>query len=118
MELTQAMVQSPPFPREFEPPRRTAAALRLQFECQSELKFSQLSLDELRFYLFGDAHVVTTLYELIFNHATQVVFRSLEPELNLPPIVMSPEECLGQVGYDPADGLLPYPPQSFLGYRC
>jgi type VI secretion system protein ImpG len=117
VELTQAMVQSPPFPREFEPPRRTAAALRLQFECQSELKFSQLSLDDLRFYLFGDAHIVTTLYELIFNHATQVVFRSLEPELKLSPIVMSPAECLGQVGFDAADGLLPYPPQSFLGYR-
>ena len=117
IELTNAMLQSPPFPREYEPPRRTAAALRLQFDCLSKLKFSQLSLDTLRLYLFGDNHVVGMLYELIFNHATQVVFRATDPNSKLPPVVLSPEQCIKPVGFDKADGLLPYPARSFLGYR-
>ena len=117
LALTDARVQSPPFPREFEPPRRTAAALRLQFECESELKLSQLSLENLRLYLFGEGHLIGMLYELIFNHAIQVVFRSLEPERKLPPIVLAPEESLAQVGFNSDEGLLPYPTRSFLGYR-
>ncbi len=117
IELTGATLQSPPFPREYDPPRRTAAALRLQFDCLSKLKFSQLSLDTLRLYLFGDNHIVGMLYELIFNHATQVVFRSTDPNSKLRPIVLAPDKCLKPVGFDKADGLLPYPTRSFLGYR-
>ncbi len=117
IEITEARLQSPPFPREYEPPRRTAAALRLEFECKSELKFSQLSLDQLRLYMTGEGHVVGMLYELIFNHAMQVVFRSTDPEAKARPIVLSPGDCLGQVGFDADQGLLPYPARSFLGYR-
>ena len=117
IELTSASLQSPPFPREYEPPRRTAAALRLQFECRSGLKFSQLSLEELRLFLFGEGHVVGMLYELIFNHATQVVFRALDGGSKTPPIVLDPAECLSQVGFKPDEGLLPYPQRSFMGYR-
>jgi type VI secretion system protein ImpG len=117
IELTSAALQSPPFPREYEPPRRTAAALRLQFECQSGLKFAQLSLEDLRLYLFGEGHVVGMLYELIFNHTTQVVFRSLDPGSKAQPIVLAPQECLAQVGFNADEGLLPYPSRSFMGYR-
>jgi type VI secretion system protein ImpG len=117
IKISEARLQSPPFPREYEPPRRTAAALRLEFECQSELKFSQLSLDQLRLYMTGEGHVVGMLYELIFNHAMQIVFRSTDPEAKARPIVMSPRDCLGQVGFDADQGLLPYPERSFLGYR-
>ncbi|HKD35420.1 MAG TPA: type VI secretion system baseplate subunit TssF, partial [Pirellulales bacterium] len=117
IELTSAALQSPPFPREYEPPRRTAAALRLQFECQSGLSFSKLSLEDLRLYLFGEGHVVGMLYELIFNHTMQVVFRPLDGPPTTRPIVLSPEECLSQVGFNPDEGLLPYPARSFMGYR-
>lgn len=117
IELTSAALQSPPFPREYEPPRRTAAALRLQFECQSGLKFSQLSLGDLRLYLFGEGHIVGMLYELIFNHATQVVFRSLDAGSKLSPITLDPAACLSQVGFSPDEGMLPYPTRSFMGYR-
>ena len=37
-------------------------------------------IEDLRLYLFGEAHVTGMLYELIFNHTTQVVFRPLDAE--------------------------------------
>lgn len=117
VDLASASLQSPPFPREYNPSRRTAAALRLQFECQSQLRFSDLSLESLRFYLFGEGYVVSTLYELIFNHTTQVMFRSLDEGSKLPPILLRPEQVLKQVGFDRDEGLLPYASRSFMGYR-
>ena len=118
VEITDATLQAPPFPREYDPPRRTAAALRLQFECQSELKFSQLSLDQLRLYITGEGHVVGMLYELIFNHAMQIVFRSTDPEAKVRPIVLSPAECLGQVGFDSDQGCCPTLPGAFSVIGC
>src|SRR5438876_1163334 len=72
--LTEAKLQPPPFPPGFQAPPRTAAALRLHFECQADMKFAELSLDKLRLFLSGDSPAIATLYELIFDHATQVVF--------------------------------------------
>ncbi len=115
--LTDAQLRPPPFPPQLKPPPRTAAVLRLQFECQAEMNFSQLSLDKLRLYLFGDNPIVTTLYEFIFNHTLQVGFRSLERDSKQPPIVMRPDECLFPVGFDREEALLSYPNQSFDGYR-
>jgi type VI secretion system protein ImpG len=117
IKLVHASLEAPPFPRELSPPRRTAAALRLQFETHPGTKFSDLSLDRLRLYLYGDSHVTSSLYELIFNNATQVVFRSLDPGADRPTITLSPEQTLHQVGFGRDEGLLEYPPQSFLGYR-
>ncbi len=118
--LTSASLQSPPFPRDFDPPRRTASALRLQFECQSQLTFSKLTLEQLRFYLFGEGHVTSGLYELIFNDATQIMFRSLDDapaQAARPMIRIAPDQCIKQVGFSADEGLLPYPPRSFPGYR-
>ncbi len=117
LEIQTATLQSPPFPRDYDPPRRTAAALRLQINCLSQLKFSQLSLEDLRLYLFGDNHIVGMLYELIVNHTTQVVFRSLDTGSKIEPVVLSPRECLSQVGFDSDEGVLPYPSRSAMGYR-
>src|SRR5947209_8670852 len=49
--LTGARLQPPPFPADFRPPRGTAAALRLQLECQAGATFSKLKLQTLRFHL-------------------------------------------------------------------
>ncbi len=76
--LERARLQSPPFPPEYRPPRRTATAIRLEFRCDADLTFDALSLEKLRIFLQGDSYVVATLYELLFNHTTQVMFRSLD----------------------------------------
>lgn len=115
--LTDAQLMPPPFPPALRPPPRTAAILRLQFECQAEMQFSALSLDRLRLFLFGDNQVVANLYELLFNHTMQVAFRPLDKSGNQAPIVLPPQQALFPVGFERDDGLLAYPNQSFSGYR-
>src|SRR5262249_10349012 len=117
VELTSARLQAPPFPLGLQPPPKTAAILRFQLECQAEMKFAELGLDTLRFYLAGDNQVIASLYELIFNHTLPVLFRTGEREAKQTQLAMTPQQCLRQVGFELEDGLLPYPPQSFLGYR-
>jgi type VI secretion system protein ImpG len=115
--LTSARLLPPPFPSGLAPPPRSAAVLLLQFEALAGMKFSGLSLDRLRLHLFGDGYLTGTLYELLFNRALEVVFRPLDPEVRAAPFALRPEECLRPVGFEADEGLLPYPPQSFLGYR-
>jgi type VI secretion system protein ImpG len=117
VELTKAQLMPPPFPPGFRPPPKTVAALRLQFECQGEMKFTELSLEKLRFFLSGDTQVVAALYELIFNHTLQVVFRPLDKDAALQPLTFEPDKVLSQVGFARDEGLLPYPSHSFVGYR-
>lgn len=117
VQLTAARVQPPPFPPALNPPARTAAVLRFQIECQGEMRFATMGLDRLRFHLLGENQLIATLYELIFNHTIQVAFRPLDKDARTPPVILSPERCLFPVGFERDEGLLPYPNQSFLGYR-
>lgn len=121
VKLTMARLQPPPFPTEYQPPRTPSvpkAMLRLQFECLGNLKFEELALERLRFYLCGSNQTMPELYELIFNNVMSVAFRPLDrgdrPDA---PLEFAPLQVIHPVGFEPHEGLLPYPPQSFLGYR-
>lgn len=119
VRVADAKFTRPPFPAGLKPPRGTVAALRLTLDCLGGLTFSELSLDCLRFYLKGENEPVSQLYEYLFNHTIQMVVTSPgKPETGAPePVFLDPQTCLGQVGFDLDQGLLPYPPQSFPGYR-
>jgi type VI secretion system protein ImpG len=117
VKLVSARLQAPPFPANFAAPPGTAAALRLQFECHLGSTFADLTLRQLRLYLSGDYQVVPFLYELLFNHALQVVFRTPEPDSGPAPLVLAPKQCLSQVGFERDDTLLPYPSSALVGYR-
>jgi type VI secretion system protein ImpG len=114
--LTDAKLQPPPWPAGTAAPPRAVAALRLRFEAPPDVPFGKTSLDRLRLYLHGDNALIATLYELIFNHTLQVAFRFPDVKGSAP-VVMSPGECLFPVGFERDEGLLPFPRQSFLGYR-
>ena len=49
---------------------------------------------------------MAALYELIFNHTLQVVFRSLDYPAGSKSVSLPPEECLFQVGFE-RDGTAP-----------
>lgn len=115
--VAEARLQPPPFPLHLHPPPLTAAVLTVRLECQAGMTFAGLSLDRLRFYLSGDNQLVPLLYELLFNHTLQVAFRPLDAEKGAAPLIFTPEQCLFPVGFERDEGLLPYPNQSFLGYR-
>jgi type VI secretion system protein ImpG len=117
--VAEARLSRPPFPPGLKPPRGTVAALRLQLECLGGMNFSELSLSSLRFFLNGESETIALLYEILFNHTIQVVLLPADKGVdgNAGPIFLQPQDCLRHVGFDLADGLLPYPSQSFPGYR-
>jgi type VI secretion system protein ImpG len=117
VEITGAKFMLPPFPPGLKPPARTQAVLRVQLECQGDMRFSALSLDKLRLYLNGDSQIIANLYELLFNNTIQVLFRPLERDARQPVLNLPPEACIHPVGFERDEGLLPYTNQSFLGYR-
>jgi type VI secretion system protein ImpG len=117
VRLTDARLTPPPFPSGLATPPRAAAALLLRLECLAGLRFADLALDRLRFYLDGDSPMIAALYEALFNHAIRVVIRPAKPDPRWPPLTLAAEGCFGQVGFERDEGLLPYPNRSFLGYR-
>jgi type VI secretion system protein ImpG len=117
IRVANAIFQAPPFPRGLTPPDGAGAALRLEFECAGPMKFAELELERLRLYLHAEVQVVPPLYELLFNHALEVVFRPNEGDKGRVPFSMSPRACLAPVGFDLEDGLLPYGSASRLAYR-
>lgn len=114
--LDEAQLQGPPFAPELGVPPETAAVLKLRLTAQAGAKFSQLRLDRLRLHLAGDRPLTAFLYELLFNDALQVRLRAPQ-EPALPHFCVPVAEALRQVGFEEHEGLLPYPPHSFLGYR-
>jgi type VI secretion system protein ImpG len=114
--VSSARVQPPPFPGDLRPPSGTAAALRLTLQAQGGLKFSDLSLDRLRFHLLGDAHLGATLYEALLNNCLQVVLRDPDDPAR-PAVALAAREALKPAGFEADEGLLDYPARSFPGYR-
>jgi type VI secretion system protein ImpG len=117
VEVSAARLQPPPFGAGLQAPPRTVAALRLTLACRGDMKFADLSLESLRFYLHGGEQPIAVLYELLFNHALQVVIRPLAPKSQTMPLVLNPGECFAPVGFERDEALLPYPSRSFPGYR-
>jgi len=115
LRLVEARLQGPPFPPGLSPPTEAAAVIRLLWQTAGDLKFAGLQLDTLRLYLAGSPALNARLYELIFNRALRVEFRN--PTTGEVVARLEPEQALRQVGFEADEGLLPYPPQAFLGYR-
>jgi type VI secretion system protein ImpG len=116
IKVAQASFLPPPFPPGVTAPPGAAAVLRLQFESSGPLKFQQLLLDSLRIYLHSEEGFVPLLYELLFNDVLQVTFRNPAGPTP-PPFSLAAKDCLRQVGFNPEESLLPYPPRAPIGYR-
>ncbi|MER3417072.1 MAG: type VI secretion system baseplate subunit TssF [Gemmataceae bacterium] len=115
--LTQARLQGPPFPSGLPVPPRTAGLVRLVLEARGGLHWFDLQIATLRVFLAGEPGVTAALYELLFNHVTRVLIRSPEKDADLPLLQLTPEEALRPVGFEPDEGLVPYPSHAFPGYR-
>src|SRR5438874_269950 len=79
IEIVSARFQTAPFGGNTVPPARSSEApalIRIELRALGGMSFSELKLDQLRFFLSGDDQTTRTLYELIFNHVTQVMIRA------------------------------------------
>jgi len=95
--------------------KEVAAVLAVTLECRGGLRFSELEIDTLRFYLDGDLPLVSSLYEILDNNCTEIVCR--DPKNPDGGSVTLPGSVLSPVGFEEDEGILPLPRNSFLGYR-
>jgi type VI secretion system protein ImpG len=116
IELRAAEMRRPPFQAPVTPHAREAAAvLRLVLNCRAKaLPFSALTLPALRFFLKGQAQHIYLLYELIFNNTIELALANAPDD---PDFVLLDRDCIRPVGFERDEGLLPYTPRSFPGYR-
>jgi len=113
VEVTAARIEEPDRQR---PSPEAVAVVRLELRCLGGIAFAQLELERLRFFLSGESQLAYGLYELLLNNTCQVQLRAPGEPGGLRPILLSPD-CLRAVGFAPGEGMLPYTPRSFLGYR-
>jgi type VI secretion system protein ImpG len=95
-------------------PNGTMAICQIQLQSNSNI-FSRLSINDLRFHLLGGPHV-PDLYEFLLTQALEVVYLPVDSP-NLQPVCLHPSKVLFPVGFEEDEAMLPYPAQSFPGYR-
>jgi type VI secretion system protein ImpG len=135
IELQSAKLESPA-PKDARG-KFAESYIKLSMRCFGDANLHELKIGEtgeppesLRFFLNGDPQLTFPLYEMIFNHASAVEFRAKETPLGdkgmmtmtqMPvappkPVILS-ADAIRQVGFDDAQGMLPYTKRSFIGYR-
>lgn len=115
IEVREAEYSGPPFKAPACPARgESNAILRIQLECfDPTVRFADLDLSRLRFYLNAPAPYVYSLYEAIFHNTLQV---GLVGDADERPVLLDPG-CLQTVGFDAGDAVLPGSQRSLAGYR-
>lgn len=116
VELAEAEMRGQPFAA---PTARFAkeplAVVRLSLKCVSnKVGFQQLPLGSLRFFLQGQTQYIYDLYELLLNDVLGVAVAN---SANDSQAVMLGKDAVQPVGFGRDEGMLPYPPRSFWGYR-
>jgi type VI secretion system protein ImpG len=94
--------------------RAPAATLALRLRVLGDTAFADLDIDRLRFYLSGEGQLTYRLYEALFAHCYRV--EAADPSGARPTVALQ-DGALAEVGFGQHEGLLPYTPRSFLGYR-
>ena len=94
---------------------QVGGVLKLSLSCLSaDVGFGDLRPEGLRFFLRGQGQVTFPLYEALLNDSMRVAVS--DPDSDTPPRLLPPT-AIRPCGFDPEEGLLPYPAQSFVGYR-
>jgi len=88
--------------------------LRLTFKVLNGVQFSTLGLEKLRLNLHGDPTIQYELYNLFCRNIQRV---SVRPSNGGEQEVILDKTNVKPVGFDELEGMLSYPPNSFLGYR-
>ncbi|NBB69855.1 MAG: type VI secretion system baseplate subunit TssF, partial [Alphaproteobacteria bacterium] len=91
------------------------AVLHLRLETLGDgAGFTDLALDRLRLFLRGPHHQTLPLYECLTNRCLRV---AVATGVDDPEAVVLDPEAVRPVGFERDDGLVPYPPSAFSGYR-
>ncbi|MEZ6087914.1 MAG: type VI secretion system baseplate subunit TssF [Pirellulaceae bacterium] len=113
LEIVNVEMLQPPMGRGPQAPQGTASAMRLRLRNLHNKPIHTVPIDSLRLHLTGSDRVVAELYEAVYNDVIEVVFASPDGKFAR----MEPEQVVSPVGFDRQQAMLPYPAQSFDGYR-
>jgi len=95
--------------------RGASSVLKLSFSAFSEqVDLRQLNPGTLRFYLKGQSQHINPLYRMLLDDCLNVVLARSDGDTA--PVFMG-NDVIRPVGFSQDEGLLPYPPASFTGYR-
>jgi type VI secretion system protein ImpG len=87
-------------------------AIRMTFELQ-DIHLDEWEADNLRFYLAGSSTQAADIYLLLRHYLNKIVIRASDTGV---PFTLPPEH-LTPAGFDNREDLVPYPSQSYPGYR-
>jgi type VI secretion system protein ImpG len=93
---------------------RARAAIRLRIRATPGVSIQSLSLDSLTFYLKATADIAYRLYEQIVADCVGFYVRSTRPDAA---VLFRSAACVGQVGLEDGEALLPVTRRGFQGYR-
>ena len=110
-KLSPNALGAPPVPEMTQ----AGSVLKLSLSCLSaDASLGDLRPGKLRFFLRGQGQVTFPLYEALLNDAVRVALSDPDSDVTAR---LLPRGTLRSCGFDAGEGLLPYPPQTFVGYR-
>lgn len=92
--------------------RSVKAGIKMVFRTTAGATFDKLSLDHLPLYVRGSGDVRGRLYEVLLANSVALVVRFAGTDCQ-----MVPRPCVGPIGFEDHEALLPCGPRSFQGYR-
>ena len=96
-------------------PKPVKGGVRIRLKTGEGLKFAQLPLDRLSFYISGGEETANRLHELCAGHTIGVLVLSGKGEARRHSLV--PGGAVRGAGFDDAEALLPVTHRGFQGYR-
>jgi type VI secretion system protein ImpG len=97
-------------------PRGVVGLIKIELRCLGGVKFSELELAQLCFYLHGETPLTYALYELLLNDVSAIRICPAAARDSAALMTLTPDK-IQPVGFGADEGMLPYGPRSFLGYR-
>lgn len=80
----------------------------------SDINFSDIAIDKVRFYLKGQPQHINPLYQMLLNDCNRTIMATAADDTS--PVSLG-ANAIKAVGFAAKDSLLPYPDASFIGYR-
>jgi type VI secretion system protein ImpG len=99
------------------------AGIRIRLQTTAGVRFNQLPLERLPFYINGTPDVQARLYEQIIGHTVGAVIQPITRPARWREVIgtgqtaQGPNTPITMVGLGDGEALLPYGPRSFQGYR-
>jgi type VI secretion system protein ImpG len=99
-------------------PETARSALRIRIDTLGGVPFSELRMTDVRFFLDAVGGEIHALYELFLRDPQGLFVRNAETAAQHPTSgTYLDASNIQPVGFGKDEGLLEYPPESFLGYR-